>query len=1372
MTSGRYTFRARKRSHIFGIFTFTLGCFALAVSSQATESAASAERDSAQFRTELQVRQADYWRLQGRHFTALGLLTDTEPGTGEVSRAATLLGYGLPQEAHALLMNRSSLTPVPPELWLNLADAYLRRGDFDAAERTIGNLPADPEWQGERNFLLGQIHYGRKRYADAAALWNTDYSDPVLRAYARFNLAAVLHKLDKDAEAVAALDALIRETSLDPEVQAVRERALLTLGQAALRAGDGARAKAYFALIRSRGPLASAAAEGTARAALQTGDINAAVESWSRLAAQDDSYDPPVQEAWIGLPAALSAAGEPERAIRLYQEAQSRLTEQVTRLRAARVALMSGEALQALVQAEPHEVEPDEQWRLERVPASPAGAYLRRLIADPALFEALKNYRNLRATQKMLARLKADAAALSTNVPQRVLDATRVHRDNLERRRDELEGRVMRLAERFRRSVSARADMLLQAEETRLVSVQARARLGLGVAYARLGEVRRRASRPEAGALLQRATETLRALVAQNAAPSLRRPALLQLARLEWLQAQVGGAAARAHEQAALHYYHAVLDMGALAPGNDVVLYHVAQLHEHAGDDQAFLAVLARLAQEFPASQLFAESQFRRAERLYKAGRHAEAADVYQTIAVLGSATPFYARALYKQGWALYLEDRTEDALNVFHTLLENGLAESRRDMARGDDEQTADIFRVISMAHMRLGGVDAIQEIIGKREQRPSYERRLYYDLAEMYLAEGSVKDAAASYRRYVQLYPLDLRSAQFLSKLIDAYVRLGYTAEAVAAKGEFVELYQPGAAYWQQADAAGLTEILPLVRAHLTDLTEYYHARLRRQQTQQDLDQARRWYDTFLHAFSQDRHAPRMQFLYAEMLFDAGAYGDAAREYERVAYEMPNHEQRIESGYAAILAYRAQAQMSEGPARAMWFGRAAASGQRFAQFYASDPRVPAVLARVAEDLYAAQNLAAATALARQLLGMGEKMPSALRRTAWLVLGHSALDQENFPHAEQAYTQAAALAATPAERADTEELLAAAVYQQGTRLAATSGAAAAEHYLRVKQVAPSAKIAALGYYDAAALLLQGEQWAKAIEVLGSFARDYPQHPLTAEAQLKLAYAHERSGDLRAAANLYSRLAQARSGGSRDVEMTWKAAELFDRAGARTEAQSALLEYLERGDLPLEVAQETRSRVAAYYALDQDHARRRAMLQRIVEAEALGRGQTERSRYLAAHAALALADYTARDFYGLRLSEPLAASLRRKKEAMEKSLADYARAADYGVAAVATAATYCIAQLYGQFAGALLLSERPKSLSGEELLQYNVLLEEQAFPFEERAIALHETNAARASGGVYDEWVRKSFDALGQLVPARYAKTEKAERYYVEAAWP
>jgi hypothetical protein len=114
---------------------------------------------------------------------------------------------------------------------------------------------------------------------------------------------------------------------------------------------------------------------------------------------------------------------------------------------------------------------------------------------------------------------------------------------------------------------------------------------------------------------------------------------------------------------------------------------------------------------------------------------------------------------------------------------------------------------------------------------------------------------------------------------------------------------------------------------------------------------------------------------------------------------------------------------------------------------------------------------------------------------------------------------------------------------------------------------------------------------------------------------------------------------------------------------------------------------------------------------------------------------------------------------------MEKVMTTYGQALDYSVAEVTTAATYGMAELYRQLAADLIASERPKDLDAEAREQYDVLLEEQAFPFEEKAIELHETNAGRAADGVYDESVRRSFEVLAKLKPARYAKAEISEDY-------
>ena len=113
---------------------------------------------------------------------------------------------------------------------------------------------------------------------------------------------------------------------------------------------------------------------------------------------------------------------------------------------------------------------------------------------------------------------------------------------------------------------------------------------------------------------------------------------------------------------------------------------------------------------------------------------------------------------------------------------------------------------------------------------------------------------------------------------------------------------------------------------------------------------------------------------------------------------------------------------------------------------------------------------------------------------------------------------------------------------------------------------------------------------------------------------------------------------------------------------------------------------------------------------------------------------------------------------------METVLQAYANASGEGAAAeVTTAATARTAALYQDFGRALMSSQRPRGLGKAALEQYNVMLEEQAFPFEEKAIELHEANARRTTQGVYDEAVRQSLTALAALKPVRWGKAERGD---------
>jgi hypothetical protein len=180
------------------------------------------------------------------------------------------------------------------------------------------------------------------------------------------------------------------------------------------------------------------------------------------------------------------------------------------------------------------------------------------------------------------------------------------------------------------------------------------------------------------------------------------------------------------------------------------------------------------------------------------------------------------------------------------------------------------------------------------------------------------------------------------------------------------------------------------------------------------------------------------------------------------------------------------------------------------------------------------------------------------------------------------------------------------------------------------------------------------------------------------------------------------------------------------------------------------------------YEAANDAAAREGQLRAIVAVDAAARGdaRTPRVRTLAARSALVLAEQQYRSFGAIALVQPFERSLQRKKQGMDAALDAFGRLVDYEVGEVTAAATFYMAEVYYDFSQALMQAERPANLTGHALEEYELALEEEAFPFEEQAIAVHEKNLELMRTGYFDAWIEKSLDALAKRMPGRYAKRE------------
>jgi len=209
---------------------------------------------------------------------------------------------------------------------------------------------------------------------------------------------------------------------------------------------------------------------------------------------------------------------------------------------------------------------------------------------------------------------------------------------------------------------------------------------------------------------------------------------------------------------------------------------------------------------------------------------------------------------------------------------------------------------------------------------------------------------------------------------------------------------------------------------------------------------------------------------------------------------------------------------------------------------------------------------------------------------------------------------------------------------------------------------------------------------------------------------------------------------------------------------------SAYRSYAHRYPSPLADANEARFKMTEFYNQTNDDKKRRFWLNKLIEADQqAGSERSPRSRYLAAMASIVFATDADIVYKEIKLTLPLNKSLQRKQNALKNAIARYDGVMAYGIAEFTTQANYSLAKLYFVLAKDLMQSSRPAGLTALELSQYELLLEEQAFPFEETSITLHENNAKRAHGGLYDNWVKESLKTLEKLLPVRYRKPEQIQ---------
>ena len=788
----------------------------------------------------------------------------------------------------------------------------------------------------------------------------------------------------------------------------------------------------------------------------------------------------------------------------------------------------------------------------------------------------------------------------------------------------------------------------------------------------------------------------------------------------------------------------------------DQLLYQLAKAHALVGEGERSIAQLQRLVREHPRSPLIHEARFRIAERAFALQDYAQAEAGYQQVIKADDATDsLKTKTWYMLGWSQYKQEALDRAGDSFIAVLDQKAAVTDRFRAvpDGELEVVDDTLRILALISARTGGANALAGRLARVGER-DYEYLLYDRLADYYASEGRARDSVAAAERFIRNQPAHASVPALRQQVIAVWQQQGFADQARDAKADYIAAYRDQGSYDRLQENEQV-----LWQRYTRELADYHYQRAgTATATAEEFARSGDLYSLL---------APRLtdsgdvQRLAGDAWLQAGDYQRALDEYRNAGYNAPGYNEAADAAWAAVRL------MAEGLDRkvalAIDLDGYVAGIQRFHRRFAMDPRGYQAFVDAANRLLTAERDAEALTMAAEVSADPAASPED-RYAAWLAQGRAQQGLSRFDAAERSWREALAmttqglLAVVESERQALVEQLATSIYRQAeVALAADQIDVAVAHFQRIDSVAPSSELAIRGRFDAANTLLSSERWQAAINELVRFRGDFPDHTLAAQIHDKLVYAYHASGQpIRAADELMAGASQNKVSWEKQL----RAAEFYHQGGADGDRNRIYQAYLA---------------TAAPAGDEQEHLLQQRMRQRLITSGAAGDAlrqtlvarelesdwHSEASLAAAAEAALVLGRAAGESFADIALVHPLPQSLARKRQALDRALERYQQAVRFGTDAAGSEALYRQAELYRKLAADLMASSRPDGLNKLESMQYDLLLEEQAYPFEEKALALHARNHQRLSEGYFDEWVAQSLDVLSQLHPGRYQRDSR-----------
>ncbi|MCP4500265.1 MAG: tetratricopeptide repeat protein [Deltaproteobacteria bacterium] len=357
-----------------------------------------------------------------------------------------------------------------------------------------------------------------------------------------------------------------------------------------------------------------------------------------------------------------------------------------------------------------------------------------------------------------------------------------------------------------------------------------------------------------------------------------------------------------AYKKQALSNYNWVLEHAPDYPRLDEILYIMASNEYNAGRTKEALKDYSKLIRQYKKSEYVPDAYLALGEHYFAKNKLIKATKAYKKAYKTGKKQKrpdTYVYARYKLAWCDYNAQEYSKALKKFQYVVTQ--AEKGNGRVRLKEEALRDMV----MSYAQVGEIEKAYKYFKKhagKEKAFNYTSKL----ASVYAKDGKYKENIATLRHLINLNPDNAGAPDMQSQIVESYSKLGQRDQVRKEVTRLVELYRPGSS-WAKRNADVLERATTIAEQRMRNLVTEYHQFAQKFKRVGDFKLARDIYAQYLQVFPTSAEAYRLNFFYAEILWDLGEWENAAEQYDNVVKRDEKGQYTRECAYNSILAWEA---------------------------------------------------------------------------------------------------------------------------------------------------------------------------------------------------------------------------------------------------------------------------------------------------------------------------------------------------------------------------------------------------------------------------------------------------------------------------------